>query len=161
MDGLTFVCGRHAHVAYGSPFPARGTTFASPGLGATRRTPGMGRRSLRSSGAGGDAAFCDARPVGTHPVRPDRRGQEDRVTTGRPTEQENSPGPSPIEPNSAPAAGGATVAAAPAEPAADDAAVATPPANPLTDALVALREAAARTRFDLEIPGAESARDTS
>jgi hypothetical protein len=83
------------------------------------------------------------------------------VTTGRPTEQENSPAPSPIEPNSAPPAGGATVAAAPAEPAADDAAVGTPPANPLTDALVALREAAACTRFDLEIPGAESARDTS
>ena len=83
------------------------------------------------------------------------------MTTGRPTEQENSPAPSPIEPNSAPPAGGATVAAAPAEPAADDAAVGTPPANPLTDALVALREAAACTRFDLEIPGAESARDTS
>ncbi|MDF3048372.1 MAG: transporter [Pseudonocardia sp.] len=83
------------------------------------------------------------------------------MTTGRPTEQENSPAPSPFEPISAPAAMGATVAPAPAQPAAADSIVATPPANPLTDALVALREAAACTRFDLEIPGAESARGTS
>jgi Dynamin family len=82
------------------------------------------------------------------------------VTTGRPTEQENSPA-SPFEPNAALAATGATVAAAPAQPAAADATAATPPASALTDALVALREAAACTRFDLEIPGAGSARDTS
>ena len=83
------------------------------------------------------------------------------MTTGRPTEQENSPAPSPTEPTSAPAATGATVAPAPTQPPAAGSTAAPAPANPLTDALVALREAAACTRFDLEIPGAESARGTS
>ena len=70
------------------------------------------------------------------------------MTTGPSTAQPAEAPPPQPGPDDAPTPPGGTPLPAPA------------PGNPLADALIALREATAATRFELEIPGAEGARES-